>query len=683
MFFAASEGILTGVHIGNVYMSGFFETQSNWVVHVNNQLDVLMAAAPTSSVQIIRYGDNVNGSPFIQLVMTADAVETCIIKDVLDGDMPYTSQGNFREFENAGLNNLIQQGDSSGQLVVQATPVQPPWGYPLPSARTMVGSPSFTSLGPYGTFGFFPYPPADAPLENGYPYDGGDPSGLWPSNRIYLESVDGLVVGQTLCVKDGDDSAAFLNVTSIDTTDRWITVTVQNSGRPVYISDQHTIVPVGQYGASTDWSGFMANVVAKSVEANLGRTPHITAADVNSTGWSALWTTYPFSTYWRLRNYQFLQPTKVKDILVPEFQATGWMGRLGADGRLDVAQLPFVSPQRTAAHSITDDEILYPAEGFFGMWPTWEAQRDGLVNIVFLRLGYSPIMDEYDSKYDFVIRMTASISEHKSGDKAKQEIAPKSTPGAGIVRRAAAVAAITARNGKPSVLNLAPSAEEIAEMVSPYLQTLSQDYATVTLAVPFTKFDILCGDIVSITSAFIPDGTGARGVSGKKAICVGREWNLDPKSNAMGKLTFWFSRDFGKTAGYAPTGRVTGQSNTSGNIWVISFLSSNFRNISWSEDNDGDVTKHFEIGDGVEVLRVDVTTETRVNGVVTDKPADGQLEVTFDAAWTPGANTWNLRFSMNTGGGASAFSDHQAAYCYVADSNGVLAYNGGVGRSFL
>jgi hypothetical protein len=466
---------------------------------------------------------------------------------------------------------------------------------------------------------------------------------------------------------DAEEDPPVMTISAINTSDKYIEIDTSHMGA-LYFSDQSTMVRVVSYGdGANNWADFMQAVVDRAPEANLGLTPYITDDDVNVAAWSALWGIYPFHDYWRYRSYRFVKPVSVKDVLQPEFRVTGWMGRLEADGRFGVCQMPFVSASRTADHTLTDGDILLPADGMFGAFPTWEAQRDGLINIVYLQLGYSPLTDETDPLFDFTLRMTQSISEHKSGEKAKQDIVPKSTPAGSYSLK--------------KRLERTPSAQELSNMIMPYLQTLSQDYAIVTVAVPFTKFNVLCGDIIEVTSAYIPNGSGGRGVAGKKAICIGREWDLDPDNNRMGMLTLWFPRDTGKTAGYAPTGRITGRTNTTGNTWSLSMSHFSVLNIAWSESADGNVAKHFAVGDAVAVYEVNQTSPVIVYGEVDSvNAASDQVVVTFTDTWTPAGSTWNLRSERQFE--VTVYSDHQLQYAYVADTDGFLP-DGTSGRSFV
>lgn len=642
-----------------IEVAGFYETQDGFAAAFNAAIADTMAAATGNALNVasIEFSYN-DGVPSFFVVMDAPGLDHPVdigSHDVLEGITNLLSPRDPVAYGGAVNHGSFRlgAGDADGNFSVPGIKHLPPWGYPLPTSRTMLGSLR-----------------AEQYASNLNLLD--SPS-LYPPNRVHLQNVDGLTVGMTLCARTGD-TTAFIEITDVDTTDRWIEANVIGSVWPIYLSDESSLVPVRTYAKNGNWGSFMQGVIDAAPQANLGETPHITSADVNNSGWAALWSAFPFHDYWRFRNYAFFKPTSVREVLAAELKATGWLGSLDVDGRFNVVPMPQVSPQNTASATLEDGDILIPAEGMFGSWPHWQAQADGLVNIVNLRLGYSPLTDEFDPAFDFQIRDVRSIAEHKSGGRATADIGPKSVRSTQSVKRAILAAA----SGRPvSATHTAPSPSELADMVAPYLRTLSEDYAVVTVCVPFTKFNITIGSIVEVSSRWIPDGLGARGVVAKKAVVVGREWSLDLASGDMGKLTLWFPRDSGRTAGYCPSGRITAQSNTGGNTWLLTFNAANALNIAWSESSDGVVTKHFSSGDAVKIVQADTSTPIMLGGTVgTVNNGARTIVVTFTAGWTPSTLQWDLMFDDN------AIVARQQAYCWVADTNGQLL-DGSAARQLL
>lgn len=635
------------VQMGPIALYGFYENQDQFAADMNAQLITAVTAAlglATSVTSVTMDYATLEDRYSFYFILDAGHDDFPLrmgVFDIVDGDTQ-DSGGQGDPFPNgsppySGFSKYFA-GNATGEFYTAMNRVKAPYGYPLPQARTFVGKP--TARKKNKIFNRF--------IGGSYSLD--DPT--WPNNRVYLEEVDGLGVGDVLLVKNGDKAEKrMLRITAIETINRYLTVDLVGPGDAgIYITSDSEIVPLKIYGDNNNWATFIQNVVSQSHAANLGKTPWITERDVETTNWQGYWTVYPFDPFMRHRSYHFQKQVRVRDVFAPELVLTGWMARLALDGRLDVAPMPFIAGQRSAQWTLTDDEILLPADELVGIFPSWEAQSDGLVNTVKLRIGYDPGEDEFDPSGDFTVRMTQSIAEHKSGDKASQTLE---------IRSQSIIVGdqLTARN--------------VVDMLIPYLRAVSADYATVTVAVPFTKFGILVGDIVSVTSAFIPDGFGKRGVTNKKAICLGRDWNLDPASgDHMGTLTLWFARDSGRVSGYAPTGRIAGRTDLGGDAWTLQFATSTPRNIAWSEAADGVVLIHFAVGDAIQIVEVDTLTPTIIEGKITAIVDATHCTVQLTSTWSPSSDVWNMRFVLNTEDSSIALQERQAAYCWVADSDG-------------
>lgn len=639
--------------IRRVRVMGFFETQAALDAAVNSAMSAAVAAAGSEpNAQFINYVlySGTGDAPYFTVGCTSqDFPVTIFVDDALDGDTAKNSPGsptgnNVR----VGIGEItrIQCGDAVGAFLQSGfSTLLAPWAYPLPLARCLVGA---------------RIPDRVLPIYVDRIYNQWVDDPAYPHDRVYLTTVDGLEVGDTLVVKNGDTDVRAMTITAIDAVDQFITVTFTGD-QGIYISSGSEVVPLRVYGEDTHFAGFMTEVLAQAPEANSGNTPWLTEADVFDIAlWELPFTLDAIDFYWLHRNYRFIKQVRVRDVIAPELMVIGYMARLEADGRVGIARMPFVSAVRTADHTLTDDEILLPADPMAGIFPTWEAQSDGLVNIAKVRLGYNPVSDEFSEYADFVVRVVSSIAEHKSGDKASQDIEVRSTPSGRPVGWSQ-YQDLTLRAKAP----IGITSVQVVDAITPYLRCLSSDYASVTVAVPFTKFDVLVGDIVQVTSAFIPDGQGGRGVLGAKSICVGRTWELDPAANGMGTLTLWFPRN--PPTGYAPTGRITSTTGPAGVTWVLGFDSSNAVNIAWAETDAGDVVLHFAVNDLIQVVQVDSLIPVIVTGIVIAVAA-GEITVDLDDTWTPGPDTWNLRFAFV---GAQVVQ-RQQTYCWVADDTALL-----------
>ena len=650
-------------------LTGFYESEAEWSSAVNDAINTWLVdgGMDVNFTIAVQYsgGKHAWKLGIDDLITSLDFVVLSTV-DILDG-----SGGVSVRDGSGGKTYDRPAGDAGGKFIAPVVGVS--WDYPLSASRGFVGRAVLLEYAPL-------HETVESDEQQVYTSitEYTDATSPWPENRIYLQDVLGLQVGSFLTIKN-DESALpkIFEITGVNTADRYIEVKIRSGVSGAWLNAETVLIPLFSYGREANWADFMQAVVEQSEFANLGQTPHIIEDDVNSAAWPDLWTRFPFQDYWRRRDYLFVRPTAVSEILREEFKATGWMATINADAKVDVIPLPFVSQQRTAHHQLTDADILPPADGLVGRWPTWEAQRDGLVNIVAFKLGYNPMTDEFDDQFTMTLRMAQSIAEHKSGNKYTGAIAPKST-------YSPTYTSVTSGSGLSFSWRISrvvvPSAQEATDMVLPYLRALASDYAAVTVSVPFSKFGVLVGQIVEVTSEWIPNGLGGRGVVSRKAICVGREWALDPGSNDMGKLTLWFPRD--TITGYAPTARmlpgpvaVDAPTNT---LWDITFDPANYYNMAWSEDGSGDTLKHFAAGDSVRMLRVDSDVSTDVLGTITQiNYVTHVARVQFTAAWVVGTSTWNMSFSSH-----ATETARQLLYCWIADAGGQLE-DGKPARQFL
>jgi hypothetical protein len=689
---AASPYDTTVTEVGEtVDVTGFFENDDDLATAINAQLATLIAnrtsvLAPTHTSEIATATYNTSyfsTSPTLIFVTNTDVgghppAGSALffsfwfeIQSYLEGYCsPRTSSKTnigpsfqvggptFFPDYHSGQSMQVQEyfGDGNKEF---ATPIgkdqtaTPIFTYPLSRARAMLGSIPFTGLPPIAS------------------------NTLTPADRIYLDLVDGILTGDFLLVKNGDKVIP-LHVTDVNVDDKWITAEIQSGDSVVWFDSTTLLLPIRTVALDAGLPEFLQGLQDEAVNANDGDSPYTPPGDINVARFTDAYSIATIDSYWKHRNYAFLKPTPIKKVVQEELKAIGWMTRIEATGDVGCTPLPIIATNQ-AATSITDADILLPAKGLTGDWIKWSAQTDGLVNNVTVRLGYNTSTDDYDSQFDFSVRNIASIAEHKTnGTKASAEIAPVSTPAqqdsplwgaqTGIGPGPSPVTTTTATT--------APNPSKIATWVENYLRVLSMDYATVTIQVPWKYFDLLVGDLVNVTCSMIPNGTGKRGIVSKKAAIIGREWNLDPATNGMGTLTLYFPREV--SSGYAPSGHVTSQTNTTGNTWDLHFNGSDDLNVRMSEALDGDVTRHFGIGDKVQVFQRDAgTIPINVKGVVT-LVSSGTVRVTFESTWTPGSDEWILEYQRDDG----TLPDHQEGFSYVANTQ-KLMHDGSVARRYL
>lgn len=527
----------------------------------------------------------------------------------------------------------------------------PIFAYPLSNARAMLGS--VPSIGV-------------PPLAN-------DP--LSPSDRLYLDVVDGIETDDIMLVKNGDVLVP-IKITSVDLASKIVTANIMNSTPCVWFDANTKIMPVRVFAQNAALPDFLQGLQDAAINANDGDTPYVPPGDISVSAFQAVYANATVDDYWRHRNYMFQKPTPIKRIVQEELKVLGCMTRIEADGSVGCVPLPLVSSSATST-SITDRDILLPARGMVGDWVRWQAQSDGLVNTVTVRLGYNPATDDYDTTQDYSVRDISSIAEHKTnGTKGNAEIAPVSTENQPVTVSFTINVLFLSKTVSFTGSGLSATTTDVALWVQNYLRILSMDYATVTIAVPFKFFDLLVGDTVDVTCKQIPDGNGRRGITSKKAIIVGREWSLDPATNNMGMLTLYFPREV--YGGYAPSAHVTSQSNVSGNTWNLTCDGADDLNVRMSESLDGNVTKHFGVGDKVVVIQRDAgTIPINVNGTVVSVTG-ATIRVVFDDAWDPGTDDWLLEYQQDDG----TLTAHQTGFVYVADTIKQM-HDGSVARRYV
>ncbi len=408
------------------------------------------------------------------------------------------------------------------------------------------------------------------------------------------------------------------------------------------------------YGQGTV-ADFMAAIQLQApMFGNRADTPFVTTEDTSV--WALANGGHGVSQLLALREYVFFGPVPLDAMLLEEAKLVNHFLRIDGDGLIDLAPMPALTPTSpvSGARIIAANDIVTPADGY-GAIPTWEPMRDGRITTVKYQTVYDSITDEWiDPPLVFMDGMAVSLS--KTRGKAVSEIKPYSS----------AVLVSTLFG-----FDLADGA--VQQMALRYLALFARDYQYVTVCVPFTKFDILCGDIVSLTSQHVPDGAGKRGISGVRGVVVERKWPMDPQAANYGELTIMLVQ--GAVSGYAPSGFVTAQVNTAGTTWSLTLSTAFAANQAWSTNGDGLILEHFADGDFIRLVQGDDFTPTIVTGVISGSPnvAAGTCTVVLDGAWVPGADSWLLEFQEDTDGDHA--TDAQNKYAYVANETGQLQHD--------
>ena len=358
--------------------------------------------------------------------------------------------------------------------------------------------------------------------------------------------------------------------------------------------------------------------------ANLGALPFLTSRDIGSyTG--PISRNEPFS--WQSnRLWAFTKGVDFDELLSHELRLRSLFLITDTNGKMSVAELTLPSGLTATTFAI-DEEILTvdgQAQELSSM-----ARGNQTVNRVVLHTDYDVIEDRWNATREVQDRRAFAL-DHQDRP---LDIKPYSRPQRYV------------------------DIEELASAVLPVLGIFGYPHEFVTVKVTWKAFNVRLGDAVSFSANHLPSYTsGARPISSVKALVVGRKWQL---GEAYGELTLLLS--WQNVAGYAPTARVSSQVNDVGDQWTLTI------NTSLFFASGEDPTDHFSVGDKVTIVQVDSETATTVTGTV-DAVTATTIQVTFDATWTPGSDTWDLRFQAYT----NATNSGQTDYAFYAGTDLVL-----------
>jgi hypothetical protein len=200
--------------------------------------------------------------------------------------------------------------------------------------------------------------------------------------------------------------------------------------------------------------------------------------------------------------------------------------------------------------------------------------------------------------------------------------------------------------------------EDVMRVASNALGIFGGPYAMITLAVPLTGFySVDLGSTVSMTTVQLPSTTGTRGMSGTVGLVVAREVDL---YGARIDLTVLVS--LANVAGYAPSAKVSSQTNSSGNTWAIVLSSSYFA-------AGETAANHFVAGELVRIFEYDSASSTEIGGTVVSV-SGYTVVVTFVSTWTPSTLEWVLGFAKST---AIATASRQLSYAFDGTSSASYA----------
>lgn len=447
-----------------------------------------------------------------------------------------------------------------------------------------------------------------------------------------------------------DGTTSLHNVTATDAAARLIRIDHGADDARVYyqewLGSPPGIKAIRMYASASDVYGFLSALTTLApTQGNLGSVPKIYASDLDLAGIQA---TVDECTRGMAigtsRVYMHAGPVKLSDYLSEEFKLIGAFLCLASDGKITARPLKQRAPTDIAVTTITgpDPDALAPNGDILddGDPPQWEPHAYGLVNAVEIKQMYSHLREEH------LWRPARFISRRAIGETGKAcwlKVAPYSNP---------------------QGLTYSHFVEQAAQLAERAFGMFSGEYRIITVEVPLSKFGVLVGDTVTVTSRLIPDpDTGNLGVSGLQCIVIGRQW--EPYA-AGGLLTLYSTGQ--RIAGWAPCARID-SAMASGPDWDLTIDTSLFFGPSDL------LSDHFKDGERIQVTRFDsVTPGTITGGIKNVNDVTGVITVQLDAAWVPGADVWDLETAPATD---SSLAERQKKYGFEANSAGRIPFASG------
>lgn len=487
-----------------------------------------------------------------------------------------------------------------------------------------------------------------------------DPAALanFPETRIYLNSVRGLLADSSITFSqrepEGGGDAPEPHTTlifSVDTSAGSVTcgsppqliavgewtqeITVTTHIRPLSLS------PLAPFTLA----GFRDRLIALGPrDANNGTIPLVTADDLASWTEVVEGIAATAADVYRTRRYIFGTGVRLTDVLVHDARLLGAFFHLDAEGRIAIRPLTIDTQPLSADYDLSDEDGTILTDDGFG---ELTSGNDGNVNVVEIHRGYDPIEDKWT-------RGTIRVRDVEGMSNARKErvieIKPRSTS-----RR------------------VEIDQELAQQLAAPVRALFSGRIIHHTFSVPLSRFHVLVGDTVRVTSSTLPyDGArrvnagGTRGMYRVRGVVVARDWS--DISSGRGKLTVLISSRMAEVGGYAPSARIASASG-SGTSWTLELEANRYAPAGRTD------AEYFEVGDVVHLRQWDVDTPTTRTGTVTSVSGNS-VAVALTASWSGlGGATYELGFAN-----ANVVQEDQRAYVFIGNS-AARVDDGGAGRN--
>ena len=320
--------------------------------------------------------------------------------------------------------------------------------------------------------------------------------------------------------------------------------------------------------------------------ANAGAMPLLTSADI-STDHSEI-EAAESSLRITQRAWYASKGVSLRDVLVHEARLRGLFLSSDTTGKMEFRRLRAPLKTDVASHSVT-------AKTAVGRWPVISDSPFGHLGRVVFHRGWS-----YED------------NEHNGTPVVAKDVSAVGSPGVLDVAPRSSLA-----SGADAVVL---SIDDYYLLASSVLGLFGSPYRIVDIEVALVHFDAALGDVVSLSTNFLPDDDGTMGLTTKEGLLIGYDWS---PMEAKGRLrTLLLGLD---TAGYSPSFLVSSASG-SGTSWDLTLTLSPYT-------SESDIATWLAVGDEVRVIERDARAPTIVVGTIDEIISTTQVGVTFDSSW--------------------------------------------------
>lgn len=389
------------------------------------------------------------------------------------------------------------------------------------------------------------------------------------------------------------DEIRYAQAVSVDPSERWVRF---GSFSPLTKIGPDTRIHLMRYLAvSTGLGGLIDALIADSPGlVNAGAMPLITSDDFDQ-DWTELEEAEGAARLAR-RYWATAEGTTLREILAHELRLRGCYLAPNALGQLTIRQLR--PPTATDAAAV----VFTPNDVGRGL-PASTKSPWGQVGRAVIRTDFSFAEKKFQG--GAITTRNAAADDPLAGT---LEIAPRSRTTLLDLER-------------PEV-----SIEDAYLLTAALFGLFGGPYEVITLPdVPLVHMDTAqIGSVCTLSTNHLPDDDGEWGLDNVPCLIIGYDW-----SPYEGRGSVTLLRLLSERGGYAPGFPVASQSGAD-DVWTLTLTLSPYT-------DEPNISTWYSVGDKVRTVETDTTTPARATGTISGVTDPNQIEVTFDATFTPPA----------------------------------------------